>query len=107
MVQLTPELAVELAGRRLVVFVDAAVGVDVVAVDHLEPQAATPSTTHHLDPRGLLVLCHHLGDPPAAAVAVSVPARDLRIGTELDPATEHDVTEATRRVLRLVAPGQR
>ena len=56
LVQLTPEVAVHLLGRRLVVFVDAAVDVQAVEVEHLDPVAAPPVTTHHVDPRGLLAL---------------------------------------------------
>ena len=102
LVQLTPEVAVHLLGRRLVVFVDAAVDVQAVQVEHLDPVAAPPVTTHHVDPRGLLALTHLLGDPPARVVCVSVPAHDLEIGTTLSDRTRRAVDEATTRVLALV-----
>lgn len=103
-VQLTPEVAAELTGRRLVVFVDAAVDVEEVRVEHLDPRDTPPVTTHHLDPRGLLALRRHLGGPPPGqVVCVSVPAHDLQVGTTLTPATQASVDDATRRILALVA----
>lgn len=104
LVQLTPEVAAELTGRRLVVFVDAAVDVSEVRVEHLDPVDVAPVTTHHVDPRGLLALCRLLGDPPAEVVCVSIPAHDLRIGTALTEATRRGVAEAAGRVLDLVSP---
>jgi hydrogenase maturation protease len=82
--QLTPELAADLEGRELVVFVDAAVDVDTVTVRRVSPAAASAST-HHLDPAALLRLADVLGWAPRRALAVHVPAHDLRLGTELSP----------------------
>lgn len=99
--QLTPELAVDLADRRLVVFVDAATDAERVAIDVLHAGGATAATTHHIDARGVLGLAATLGGAPAAAVTVTVPAFDLRIGTHLSPATSRAVEEAVAEVVGL------
>ena len=82
--QLTPELAADLEGRELVIFVDAAVDVDTVTVRRVSSATASAST-HHLDPAGLLRLADVLGWTPRRALAVHVPIHDLRLGTELSP----------------------
>jgi hydrogenase maturation protease len=82
--QLTPELAADLEGRELVIFVDAAVDVDTVTVRRVSA-GGTSASTHHLDPNGLVRLANVLGWAPRRALAVHVPAHDLRLGTELSP----------------------
>jgi hydrogenase maturation protease len=85
--QLAPELAVELVGRRLVLIVDAAVDVTEVTVRSVELVAAeaggTGVMTHHLDPAALVGLAALFGPPPDEVVVVSLPVRDLGIGTGL------------------------
>jgi hydrogenase maturation protease len=101
--QLTPEVAAELAGRALVVFVDASVDVDEVTVRTLPPVVgdAAEAMTHHLDPAGLLALAARLGWSPAAARVVHVPAADLGFGTEASPAAARAIEVATDRILAL------
>ena len=101
--QLAPELAAACAGRRLVVFVDAAVDLGGVRVEAVDPRAAGPVTTHHVHPRSLLGLAARLGWAPDAAVTVSVPAADLGLGTELSPRTQVAVGEAADRLAELCA----
>lgn len=99
--QLAPELAVDLADRRLVVFVDAATDAERVTVDILHADGASAATTHHLDARGVLGLAAALGGAPTAAVTVAVPAVDLGIGKDLSPATSRAVEDAVTEVLGL------
>jgi hydrogenase maturation protease len=105
--QLTPELAGELEGHDVVVFVDADMRVGDVSVQRLETDGRQVRATHHVDPRGLLALADLLGAPPAAAVAVSVPASDLALGEALSaqahaavPAAVDAVVEALRHAAR-------
>ena len=102
--QLTPELAVEISGRRQVVFVDASVEVSEVTVVPLEPQVAATSLSHHLDPASLLALTARIGEPPQQAVAVHVPARDLGLGTRPSPEGRRAIAQALVVVQDLVAP---
>lgn len=99
--QLGPELAADLADRRLVVFVDAATDTERVTVDILHAGGAPAATTHHLDAGGVLDLAAALGGTPVAAVTVAVPAVDLGIGTDLSPTTSRAVEEAVTEVLGL------
>jgi hydrogenase maturation protease len=101
--QLTPELATDLVGRRLVVLVDADVEVDTVTVRHLSHAPATAGAmTHHLDPAALLGLVDLFGPRPDAVVQVGIPVHDLELGTELSPATAVAVEDAVEQVRSLV-----
>jgi hydrogenase maturation protease len=100
--QLTPEVAPRLAGRRLVVFVDAAVDTAEVRVQPLATDASGRLVSHHLGPSGMLTLAAELGWAPQAAALVSVPASDLAIGTELSGDAAGRVEQAVAEVLALV-----
>jgi hydrogenase maturation protease len=101
--QLTPELATDLVGRRLVVLVDADVEVDAVTVRPLAHAAtAAGAMTHHLDPAALLGLVDLFGPRPEEVVLVGIPVHDLGLGTALSPATAAAVEEAADRVRSLV-----
>jgi hydrogenase maturation protease len=100
--QLTPELAADLEGRELVIFVDAAVDVDTVTVRRVSSATASVST-HYLDPAGLVRLADVLGWSPRAALAVHVPVHDLRLGTELSPRARAVAAQAVEVVDSLVA----
>jgi hydrogenase maturation protease len=100
--QLTPEVGARLAGRRLVVFVDAAVDVDGLTVTPLATDASGRLVTHHLGAAGLLRLAADLGWAPDAAALVRVPASNLGIGTELSPAAAGLVDGAVAEVRALV-----
>jgi hydrogenase maturation protease len=100
--QLTPEVAAQLGGRRLVVFVDAAVDATEVTVTPLATDASGRLVTHHLGAAGLLRLAGDLGWAPEAATLVRVPASDLGIGTELSAASAALVDTAVAQVRILV-----
>lgn len=93
--QLTPELALEIAGRERVVFVDASVDAEELTVEPVEVGPAGRGVmTHHGDPASLLSLVSSVGELPRRAEAISIPARNLGLGFELSPATEEAVAEA-------------
>jgi hydrogenase maturation protease len=101
--QLTPELALDLAGRDRVVFVDASVDADRVTVTPVS--AADPGSgimSHHGDPASLLALTATVGEVPAEAWIVCIPASDLGLGSDLSTRTRHGVEEAVDRVADLV-----
>jgi len=103
-VQLTPELALAIAGRDIVVFVDASVDDGVVTVRDLS--AGIPADgvmTHHVDPATLLSMVPSVGDPPTRAYVVSIPATNLDLGAELSEDTAEAVEEAVEKVLDLLA----
>ena len=101
--QLTPELALEIAGVETVVFVDASVEVSRTTVTPLETADLKPSVmTHFADPPTLLAMTGTVGAIPARAFAVSIPVSDLGLGCELSPLTETGVAEAVERVTDLI-----
>jgi hydrogenase maturation protease len=55
--QLTPELAADLAGARLAVFVDAAHGGEPLRAARIEAATTSAAMSHTADPHGLLALC--------------------------------------------------
>jgi hydrogenase maturation protease len=101
--QLTPELAADVVGRRLVVVVDAAVGIDEAVVSPVvAAHDGAGVMTHHLDIAAVVGLSGLLGTPPVEVVTVAIPAHDLGLGTELSGATAIAVEEAVERVRQLV-----
>ncbi len=99
--QLTPEVAAAMAGRRLVVFVDAGVGIDEVKVLPIEPAAPSQRSTHHATPAGLVELCRTVSGSAPEAMLVAVPAWSLQLGEELSPEAQRGVAEALEAVVGL------
>lgn len=100
--QLTPELALEAAGRDLVVFVDADIEADELTHRAIEPGEGGGVMTHHGNPASLLALVPTVGEPPRAAIVVSIPASNLGMGFELSPRTAAAVEEAVELVVAIV-----
>ena len=100
--QLAPELALDMAGRDVVVFVDADVDAQDVTVASVDAAPGATVMTHHGDPAALLAMVPSVGDPPAAAFVVSIPAHDLGLGTEMSDRTRIAVATAVEIVAGLV-----
>lgn len=93
--QLTPELATAIAGRDLVVFVDANVDVTEVTVDKIAPASRrTAGASHYGDPASLLAMTAAVGTVPGCAYLVSVPVHSLCLGFELSLETAAFVDHA-------------
>lgn len=104
--QLTPELALEVAGRDLVVFVDADVHASAVGVRPVEAHAGGRRTmTHHGDPATLLAMVPAVGTPPRRAVVVSIPASDLEMGLDMSATTCAAASAAFSTVVELLTDG--
>lgn len=102
--QLTPELALDIAGRHRVVFVDASVDADVLSIEPVtagNPEAGV--MTHHGDPASLLALVSHVGDQPSEAVVFSIPASDLGLGFGLSERTQRAVDEAVEIIVGMAS----
>lgn len=100
--QLTPEVAAMLAGRRHVIFVDAAVDVATVTVEPLRGEPGRPAS-HHAAPTALLALAGRLGWEPPRATLVRVPARNFDIGVRMSAVAEAGVHAAADEVARVCA----
>lgn len=102
--QLTPELSLDVAGREVVVFVDASVDATEVTAQRVDAVPTGPKTmTHHGDPATLLSLVPTVGAPPLRAYVVSIPATNLEMGLELTAATQAAASEAVGRIVGLLA----
>lgn len=104
MSQLTPELSLEISGRRVVVFVDA--DVDAIEVTARTVTAGPPgegAMTHHGDPATLLSLTATVGSVPDQAIVISIPATNLEMGFEFSPGTEEAIERAIDLITGLVS----
>jgi hydrogenase maturation protease len=99
--QLTPELAERIAEADLVVFIDAAVEREGVAVSPLRPGGQPGETGHRGDPARLLSLAAALYARAPQAWLVSVGAADLELGEQLSPTGERGLQTALDRVRAL------
>ena len=101
--QLTPELALEIAEVDTVVFVDASVEVSKTTATPVSMEAADPSAmSHFATPGSLLGMTATVGPVPSKAVAISIPVTDIGLGMELTPMTEIGVDEAISMVREIV-----
>ena len=100
--QLTPELALEIAGRSVVVFVDASVAVRELTIDEVAASArASTVMTHHGNPADLLRLVDQVGAQPGSAHVVSIPASNLEMGFEFSAETHAAAEAAVQRIIDL------
>ncbi len=104
--QLTPELALDIAGKDVVVFVDASVDDVEVTVRELDAVASAGGVmTHHGDPPSVLSMVDSVGDPPRRTYVVSIPATNFDLGTEVSKQTAAAVDAAVDVVQKLVRGG--
>ena len=103
--QLTPELALEMAEVDTVVFVDASVEVDTTTASPVLPDGESQSSmSHYSTPERLLAMTASVGTPPSQAVAISIPVTDIGLGMELTPMTAIGVDKAVAMVKEIVSP---
>jgi hydrogenase maturation protease len=101
--QLTPELADAIAGRGVVVFLDADVAVAEVTLREIVPAADDLArNSHYRDPASLLTLAATVGAPPQRAYVVSIPVHSLCLGVELSPETAALVDQAVELAVGLL-----
>mgnify|MGYP001816400947 CR=1 FL=1 len=97
--QLTPEVSLDIVERRWVVFVDASVETEELRVDEIEPTPGATVMTHHGDPASLLAVSEMVGQPPERATLVSIPARNLEMGNSFSPPAERAARAAVDRIV--------
>jgi hydrogenase maturation protease len=104
--QLTPELALDVSGASLVIFVDAVDGDEAgsITVRRLDQPAATGSAwSHHLEPASLLALARDLYGTSPEAFGVSVGTATLDVGDRLSPPLERALAGVVDAVAGIVA----
>lgn len=104
--QLTPELALAVADRDTVVFVDADVDVTRLTVRPVESIPGQSVMTHHGSPAALLALVPEVGSAPGEAWMLSIPASNLDLGEELSPRTRVATEAAIEWIRHLVRGGR-
>ena len=101
--QLTPELALEIAEADTVVFVDASIEVEATTAAPVAAASPDPSALSHFStPATLLGMTATIGKVPSTAVAISIPVTDIGLGMELTPMTELAVAEAIEMITAIV-----
>jgi hydrogenase maturation protease len=101
--QLTPELAADLAGARLAVFVDAAASGEPVAAVQLHwPPRTADVMTHATEPRGLLALCQAVYGRCPEAWLVTAAGADFEFRDGLSPPGRENAGLARGCVLDLL-----
>jgi hydrogenase maturation protease len=103
-VQLTPELALEMAEVDTVVFVDASIEVSETTATPVGRDIENPPAMSHFStPERLLAMTAEVGTPPSQVVAISIPVTDIGLGMELTPMTAIGVEKAVEMVREIVA----
>jgi hydrogenase maturation protease len=102
--QFTPEMAAELAGTELVIFVDASAADEPGAIRVIPVAACEESPeTHRLDPAALMAMAQSLcGHAPARAFALTIGAGHFGYGEEISGPLRQAVPRALRLVTNLV-----
>jgi Ni,Fe-hydrogenase maturation factor len=99
--QLTPELAGEIAHADTVVFLDAAIDCDRLTVEATSEPTAPPALTHVSNPAEIVALSTALFGFKGRAFQCRIPVADLAPGVGLSPYTERFAREAARILPRL------
>jgi len=100
--QLTPDLAEVISHRRLVIFVDAAVGCQQLRVEALPASLEAGDMGHACGPREILALANALYQARPTAWLVGIPAEAFALGGAFSPMTRQALPLAERAVLNLV-----
>jgi hydrogenase maturation protease len=100
--QLTPELAADLAGAKLAIFVDAALSQESVRYRPLPDTSAPSALDHRCDPAWLLGLTAVAFGRRPPCWLVTVPAEDFAFGTELSARSSRGVYDAVAVARRLI-----
>lgn len=99
--QLTPELAEEMAGADTVVFIDADLGADAVSIQRLVGQGPLDQSgafTHVLAPETVVALSRALYSFQGEAFICRIPVCDVSPGEGLTPSATACAAEAAREV---------
>ena len=92
--QLTPELAAEIAGFDTVIFLDAAVGVQAVSIEEVPKPSAAVTLTHVSRPAEIVALSAVLFGFRGRALECRIPVADFGAGEQLSPLAERFANEA-------------
>lgn len=100
--QLQVEFALDLAGRQVVVFVDAAAsGPEPYALRPVGRPQGLSHTSHAISPEAVLATCSQVGvTPPASAQVLAIRGYDFELGAELSPRARQNLEAAMAGLVR-------
>jgi Ni,Fe-hydrogenase maturation factor len=98
LLQLTPELAHDIAGCDAVIFIDADAGASVPSIEPLDQSPAPPAVTHISTPAEIVWLSRALFGFAGQAFLCRIPAEDLSCGEGLSRRTTMLAAEAAREL---------
>ncbi|MFA5082481.1 MAG: hydrogenase maturation protease [Hydrogenophilaceae bacterium] len=102
--QLQVEYALDLQGRRRVIFVDAAVnGPEPFSFEPVGPEQDTSYSSHELSPAAVLHTCEKLYGPPPEARILAIRGYRFDLGAPPSPAALANLDAACRRLLAEIA----
>ena len=115
LLQLTPEMAEEMAGYDAVIFMDADVGAIDLSVDPINPidkQRSPPALSHISRPADIVGLARALFGFAGRAFLCRIPAHDLSCGEGMSPRTSALAAQAAAKIETLLRelraePGKR
>ncbi|MBN1373450.1 MAG: hydrogenase maturation protease [Anaerolineaceae bacterium] len=102
LLQLTPELAEDIARYERVVFVDAAVGGtsgEITLGGMAASQTHLPVLSHHLSPEALMVMARSLYGAQAEALLLTVTGTEFQFSRELSAMVQAAVPAAAEKIL--------
>jgi Ni,Fe-hydrogenase maturation factor len=99
--QLTPEIAAEIAPYNPVIFVDAAVDATELRIEPVDSPPSGSPLTHASSPAEIVALARALFHFSGRAYTCRIPARDLSEGQGLSPATRKFAQRAGREVYKI------
>jgi len=94
--QLTPELAADIAAFDTVVFLDAAVGSETVTIEDVPKPTAPAALTHLSRPSEIVALSAALFGFRGRALECRIPVADFAPGRQLTPLAERFAKEAAQ-----------
>jgi Ni,Fe-hydrogenase maturation factor len=102
--QLTPEIAAEIAHYDTVVFVDADIDASQVRVEPVDSAPSPSPLTHVSRPSEIVALARSLFGFAGEAYTCRIPVSDLSEGEELSRSTSQFADQAAREIDSLLAP---
>jgi hydrogenase maturation protease len=102
LIQLTPELAADIASYDAVIFIDADLQTDQPVIEPLEPILTSAPFTHISGPSEILALSTHLFGFKGRGYVCRIPARDLSPGEGLSPQAAAGAEQAAQELTALI-----
>jgi hydrogenase maturation protease len=107
--QLTPEMADDISGSELVIFLDAACGEEpgTVRCRHISPANVPAGLTHHLDPQSLVSAAEQLYGEAPQAICVTLAGWSFEVSNRLSRNAQLRLPELIRQTREIITTHRR